>query len=322
MKIGVIAPSFSMSVIDKRLIEIGKANLKKLGYDVVFAKNVLNTDCGKVAALKERLDDIEEFLYDDSVDIVMSAIGGSSSHELLKYLDFDEIKTRKKKIIGFSDTASLLNGIYAKTNLPTYHGPSFVSFCNPSLYDGTVKYFRLCISDEDEKDVLYYPPRMCASDDWYKLDGFGPRKEYLFEGWKYLKKGMAKGILVGGNLDTFINNIEPEYMPDFEQNDKILMIEDTVDTSFDQFKWRFLELQQRGILKKISGLIIGHFGHNINSLSKMQIEEFVIQNTGEYPVLYGMPFSHIDPIYTTKIGGKLYMDSNNDIIKMLGDKNV
>lgn len=78
----------------------------------------------------------------------------------------------------------------------------------------------------------------------------------------------------------------------------------------------------KGHSGKIRGLIIGHFGHNMNSLSRMQIEEFVIQNTGEYPVLYGMPFSHIDPIYTTKIGGKLYMDSNNDIIKMLGDKNV
>lgn len=44
-------------------------------------------------------------------------------------------------------------------------------------------------------------------------------------------------------------------MPDFEKNDKILMIEDTVDTSLEQFKWRFLELKQRGIREKSEGLL-------------------------------------------------------------------
>lgn len=53
--------------------------------------------------------------------------GGFNCNGVFDYLDFDVIKENPKIICGYSDPTSLINIIYAKTGLVTFHGPNFKS---------------------------------------------------------------------------------------------------------------------------------------------------------------------------------------------------
>lgn len=54
-------------------------------------------------------------------------MGGFNCNSVFDYLDFDAIRENPKIICGYSDPTSLINVIYAKTGLVTFHGPNFKS---------------------------------------------------------------------------------------------------------------------------------------------------------------------------------------------------
>ncbi len=54
--------------------------------------------------------------------------GGYNCNSVFDYLDFEAIKNNPKIICGYSDPTSLINVIYAKTGLVTFHGPNFKSY--------------------------------------------------------------------------------------------------------------------------------------------------------------------------------------------------
>ncbi len=56
---------------------------------------------------------------------IFCAMGGFNSNSTFDYLDFEVIKNNPKIICGYSDPTSLINVIYAKTGLVTFHGPNF-----------------------------------------------------------------------------------------------------------------------------------------------------------------------------------------------------
>lgn len=54
-------------------------------------------------------------------------MGGFNCNGTFDYLDFDVIRQNPKIICGYSDPTSLINIIYDKTGLVTFHGPNFKS---------------------------------------------------------------------------------------------------------------------------------------------------------------------------------------------------
>ncbi len=71
-------------------------------------------------------------------------MGGFNCNSVFDYLDFDIIKNNPKIICGYSDPTSLINIIYAKTGLVTFHGPNFKSLCDEETdygYKEVVKRF-------------------------------------------------------------------------------------------------------------------------------------------------------------------------------------
>ena len=74
---------------------------------------------------------------DKSINAIFCAMGGFNCNAVFDYLDFELIKNNPKIICGYSDPTSILNVIYAKTGLITFHGPNF-----KSLSDEEVEYDR------------------------------------------------------------------------------------------------------------------------------------------------------------------------------------
>lgn len=87
--------------------------------------------------------------------------GGYNSNAVFDYLDYDVIMENPKILCGYSDPTSLINVIYAKTGLVTFHGPNFKTLSSletdygfsevkKRFFDNNLKIGR----DSDEYNVL------------------------------------------------------------------------------------------------------------------------------------------------------------------------
>ena len=141
-EIRVIAPSRSLNILNYERNENAKKRLENLGFKVTYSKNALECDDFKSSPIEMRINDLHEAFLDTNVKIILTAIGGYNSNQLLKYIDYEVIKKNPKIICGFSDITALLNAIYAKTGLVTYSGPHYSNFGMNKGLEYTIKYFK------------------------------------------------------------------------------------------------------------------------------------------------------------------------------------
>lgn len=76
--------------------------------------------------IEERVKEIETWFKSKEIDFILSLHGWYNSNDLIRHLDYELIKSNPKPIIGLSDTSILLNAIFTKTWLITYHWYDFL----------------------------------------------------------------------------------------------------------------------------------------------------------------------------------------------------
>ena len=68
-----------------------------------------------------RAQQLMDFFTDDSITAVFDISGGDSANQILPYLDYDAIREHPKPFVGMSDVSVVLNAIYARSAVPTFH---------------------------------------------------------------------------------------------------------------------------------------------------------------------------------------------------------
>ena len=127
--IRVVSPSSSIESIGGFEANVAaKKKLEALGFRLSFSEHYFENDIFDSAPIASRVADLEAAFANETVDAILTTIGGFNCNELLPYLDFDLIAQNPKIFCGYSDTTALLNAIYAKTGMQTYMGPSYSSF--------------------------------------------------------------------------------------------------------------------------------------------------------------------------------------------------
>lgn len=179
--VGVIAQSEPITEEEKEDIEKSVKLMEELGVKVKFGKHAFQNPLGYGETAKNKAEDINEMFADKEVDGIFCAMGGYNCNSVFDYLDFDVIKNNPKIICGYSDPTSLINVIYAKTGLITFHGSNFKSLSS------------------EETDY-----------------GFKEMKKRFFENnlelgqsadeFKILKEGEAEGVLVRRQFITFFKS--------------------------------------------------------------------------------------------------------------------
>ncbi len=101
---------------------------------VKFGKNIYKDTYKYTASVAERVDDLNEMIYDENVRLVFFG-GGYGSVDLLPYIDYNRIKETLKLFLSYSDGTSILNAIYANTGITTYYGQTPALFDNINEYD-------------------------------------------------------------------------------------------------------------------------------------------------------------------------------------------
>jgi len=233
--IGLVAPAGPL--INKDNFAAGIQILQNRGLKVKFNPKLLNAKGYLAGSDQERADEFNRLWSDPEVKGLVAARGGYGCLRMIDLIDMKQIGKHPKILIGFSDLTVLLNAIHKKTGLVTYHGPVVTT---------------LAKIDRQSKTSFFNVLAGKTS------DFIAPAK------LKVLKSGMAKGVLMGGNLTTLIHMIGTPY--EIPWNKTILFLEDTGEVPY-RLDRLLTHLYQAKCLQKVKGIILGKFTDNDNKES-------------------------------------------------------
>ncbi len=113
--IGLICPAGFM---EYSRIETCIQTLEQWGYQVKPGKTIGGEGIGYFSGTdRERLEDLQGMLDDDSIKAILCARGGYGTGRIIEKLDFSAFRIQPKWIIGFSDVTVLLYISIAPTKL-------------------------------------------------------------------------------------------------------------------------------------------------------------------------------------------------------------
>ncbi|HEM6372022.1 TPA: LD-carboxypeptidase [Streptococcus suis] len=299
--IRVVSPSSSIERIGGFEANLAaKEKLEELGFKLSFSEHYFENDMFDSAPIASRVADLEAAFADESVDAILTTIGGFNSNELLPYLDFDLIARHPKIFCGYSDTTALLNAIYAKTGMPTYMGPAYSSFKMVQAQQYQTEAWLKAVT-QDSYDLI--PSPEWSSDAWYLPDA--PRTFYPTE-WKVYNPGQASGIAIGGNISTLnlLTGTEFEPRPD----NYILFLEEAEDDDYLIIARHLTALLQA--YPNPQAVVFGRFPKETKMTKEILLailDKHPILKT--IPVLYDLDFAHTQPLFTITIGGQLELDA-------------
>ena len=123
--IAVIAPSNAVSEDDTKFLKETEKKFNNYGINVIYGKNIYSNSLEYGATPREKANDLNEAFQNKNVQAIFCAKGGENSNTIFEYIDYEMIKQNPKIFCGFSDSTFLLNMIYQKTGLVTFHGSTF-----------------------------------------------------------------------------------------------------------------------------------------------------------------------------------------------------
>ena len=320
LKIGdevrVIAPSRSMKILGKDCIDIATKRLEELGLKVSFGKHVMEADDDYMCTdAVSRAEDLNEAFSDKNVKVILTVIGGFNSNQILRYIDFENIKNNPKIFCGFSDITILSDSIYAKTGLVTYSGPHFSSFgMKKGFMEYEMEYFKKMFFENDEIDVK-------SSEEWSDDAWFIDQENREFiknDGMFIINEGKAEGTIVGGNLCTLNLLQGTEYMPSLE--DTILFIEDDEMAGklfLVEFDRNLISLIMQPGFEKVKGIVIGRAQKAVCMTNEKWIKLIKSKpELSDIPIIAGADFGHTTPIMTFPVGGKAKLEAKGNKIDL------
>ncbi|NNJ72665.1 MAG: LD-carboxypeptidase, partial [Enterobacterales bacterium] len=251
---------------------------------------------------KQRAADVNAMFEDKSVDGIFCLRGGYGSPRILPYLIYDTIRNNPKAIIGYSDVTALLNAIYAKTGLITFHGP----IAGQRFSDYTVASFKKVLFEPQANIKLAEAPPFEEKEGWVERDNR----------LTTIVPGKAQGRLIGGSLTLMAVLVGTPYEPDYRG--KILFLEDVSEAPYKVDRM-LTHLTLAGRLQQVAGVVFGKCtkcGSSGNSLSMEQVLYDHLEPLG-IPVVRGAMIGHIDDMATIPIGAKAEINTADGPINLL-----
>jgi muramoyltetrapeptide carboxypeptidase len=303
--VGVFSPSWPVTPDVRNQFDKGVESLKALGLKVRLAEHALGQHYYSAGTRQDRLEDLHSLWHDPEVRMLLMTQGGSTAMHLLDGIDYNLFKEDPKIIAGISDGTSILNAIYAKTGLVTFHGPdlmwTFGLDMSPKIQENVNKTFF-------EGEVGELRP----NERWKHEK----KPDIEYHGWKCLRQGKTSGRLIGGHIRVLANTILAGYGPDFDG--AILFLEGTDSVALTDRVITALRL--RGVFDEIGGVILGWFDESEleeKELTRPVSEAFLeITSDYEFPVLEIGDLGHNVENYVFPIGCKATVDATNKRISI------
>ena len=282
-KVALVSPSYTTP--DSNIQKTADV-LKEWGFEPVIGKNVGKLDAGKYAGTaQERADDIIAALKDTSIKAILTNRGGYGSIQLADLIDPKLVKDNPKWLIGYSDITTL-HAMQTKAGVMSIHGTMSSSIAKTGGTDDNSTILR---------DLLK-----------------GEVPTYKVPKHKYNQKGTAEGILVGGNMATFVPLVGSDI--DVFQKDGIILFMEEIGENLRNIDRMFNSIELHGVMDNVKGVILGEFVDSGTDLDYESAEAMLSQYLKKYdiPVLCGFPAGHDDVNLPIVMGAKVKIDVGDD----------
>ena len=336
-KIGIVSLSSGILGEDfvSHEVKIGIERLKKYGIEVEFLPNSTKGIEFLKNNPKARAKDLIDAFKDDSIDMILCAIGGDDTYRLLPYLFENnelEMAVKQKIFLGFSDT-TMNHFMLNKVGIKTFYGQAFLpDVCELSkeMLPYSKHFFEELINNGEIKEI--YP-----SDVWYnEREDFSEKaigismEEHHNDGFELIR-GNAKfeGKILGGCLDSIYDIFDNSRYEDTvylcqkynlfpsldEWKNKILLLETSEERPKPElFRKMILKLEEYGIFDVISGLIIGKPQNEEYYEEYKQILLDEIKNK-DLSIVYNINVGHSTPRCIIPFGVNAKVDIERQIIE-------
>ncbi|MBR3398230.1 MAG: LD-carboxypeptidase, partial [Prevotella sp.] len=259
--------------------------LRSWGLEPVVGPNVGKKVDGQYAGtVAERISDIQWALRDPSIKAIICNRGGYGTIQLIDLLTYAELKASPKWLVGFSDI-STLHGLLNRAGVMSIHG-TMSSFLAKGGTDETSTLMR---------DLL-----------------MGQVPRYELPAHKENITGRASGVLVGGNLCTYVPNLGSQ--ADATKGEDLILFVEEVEESMHNIDRQMRILQMNGVLDRCRGIILGEFTDCGTEFTYESVEAMLHEMLAEYhiPVMCGYPGGHGDVNLPLVMGAPVTIDVRND----------
>ena len=283
-KVALISPSYTTP--DSNIQKTADV-IKDWGFTPVIGKNVDKLDAGKYAGTaEERADDFIAALKDTSIKAILANRGGYGTIQLVDLIDPKLVKKNPKWLIGYSDITTL-HAMQTKAGVMSIHGTMSSSIAKTAGKDDNSTLLR---------DLLK-----------------GEVPTYKVPKHKYNQKGKAEGILVGGNMTTFVPLIGTSDI-DIFQNDGIILFMEEIGENLRNIDRMFHSIELHGVMENVRGVILGEFVDSGTDLDYESTEAMLSSYLKKYdiPVMCGFPAGHDDVNLPLVMGAKVKMDVSDN----------
>lgn len=328
--IAIISPSNGLPFLFPDIYELGLNNLKEIfGFKIVEMPSARMSPDELYKNPKLRADDVNQAFADDSIEGVITSIGGYESVRILKYLDIDTIKKNPKLIMGFSDASTFLSYLNYQ-GMITFYGPSVMAgFAQlkhlPSQYIEHIK--RILFSDHFPYTYTPYTKWTNGYKEWSNKDTLGECTEFFNNenGWTFLQgKGITQGRLWGGCIEVLEFIKSTDYWPDKTfWNDKILFLETSEEKPLpSQVGYMLRNYGIQGILEKVKGVVFGR-AKDYSIKEKKELNKIVLSvirdefKVSDIPVIVDMDFGHTDPKLILPLGCMVSLNPTTKDIRLI-----
>jgi muramoyltetrapeptide carboxypeptidase LdcA involved in peptidoglycan recycling len=295
--------------------------------EVVAMPNALREPSWIVDHPAARAEDLHAAFADDSIDAIVSSIGGDDSIRILPHLDLDLIRSHPKVFMGFSDT-TITHMACLRAGLVTFYGPTIMAgFAeNGGPFDYMIEGVRQALFEPG--DDLVWPEN---TEMWTveHLDWNDPtnqdriRERRRAHGWRWLGGVPAEGPLVAGCLEVFDWIRGTPWTPDLEG--AVLAVETSEEQPSPEIVSRFLRsLAASDGSLHIAGLLFGRPGGSDLAPSAHAAYDAAIERVirselglGDLPIVAGMDFGHTDPMWTLPEGMPVRVDPSERSVRLL-----
>ena len=269
-RIRTIALVMPASIQGKANFDKGKAALEAAGYKV---KVMPRLNFEKVAPVEDRVADFEQAWMDPEVDLVLCARGGTGAEDLLDKLDWAKLRTRKQRVLGFSNITMILNAMLRENAGHPFSGPTLSQF----LYAKrpTFEWLSKAIAEEEPMPDVQL---------------------------RALRPGACAGTACGGHIALVLKGVQMGWAADTEG--RIVFLETSIREP-SAIRDMLDELVSRGYFKKCAGVVFGELsagGPNRARLSGKALKaakEEMAQIRKDFaakvtcPVYEGYPYGHV-----------------------------
>ena len=258
------------SIQPKKNFDRGKAALEMAGYKV---KVMPRLDFRKVASVADRVADFEQAWMDPEVDLVLCARGGIGAEDLLDKIDWAKLRTRKQRVLGFSNITMLLNAMLKEKAGHPFSGSTLsqLIYARPE----TLAWLAKALAEEKPMPEVKLTP---------------------------LRPGTCKGLACGGHISLVLKGIQMGWAADTKG--RIVFLETSVREP-SEIRKTLDDIVASGYFNGCAGVVFGELSPGGPNRAKLtgaalaaarsevaQIRrDFAAKMT--CPVYEGYPYGHV-----------------------------